>query len=202
VTFPTLIEDLFVTVRPLADEHGCTLNLKSEGDTKVTTDPRRVRQILLNLLSNAIKFGSHKPIEVVTCSDGKGGVVIEVTDHGEGIPPQDQERIFHEFVQLGKTQLQDGTGLGLPISRRLAELLQGTLSVKSKIGEGSTFRLTLPEEAEARPVAVEHDVTAEPVVDAIEREEAEPEIERPLVTAKSLEHPPKERKVERQGLRH
>jgi PAS domain S-box-containing protein len=201
VTFPTVIEDLFVTVRPLADEHGCTLNLKSEGDTKVTTDPRRVRQILLNLLSNAIKFGSHKPIEVVTCSDGKGGVIIEVTDHGEGIPPQDQERIFHEFVQLGKTQLQDGTGLGLPISRRLAELLQGTLTVKSTIGQGSTFRLSLPPAAEARPAPVEHDVTAEPVVDTARAGDEPAEIERPPVTAKSLEQAPKGRKVEQPGLR-
>jgi PAS domain S-box-containing protein len=170
VTFPTLIEDLFVTVRPLADEHGCTLNLTSDSDIRVTTDPRRVRQILLNLLSNAIKFGSHKPIEVVSCGDGKGGVVVEVTDHGEGIPPQDQERIFHEFVQLGKTQLQDGTGLGLPISRRLAELLHGTLTVKSKPGEGSTFRLTIPAEIEARVAAVEQDVTAQAVVDDAARD--------------------------------
>jgi PAS domain S-box-containing protein len=150
VSFPTLIEDLFVTVRPLADEHGSTLSLEMTEELRIVTDPRRVRQILLNLLSNAIKFGSGKPIDV-TCSKGEdGGVVIEVTDHGPGIPPQDLERIFHEFVQLGKTQLQDGTGLGLPISRRLAELLQGTLTVRSTVKEGSTFTLTLPAEVEIR----------------------------------------------------
>jgi len=76
--------------------------------------------------------------------------VIDVTDQGPGIPPQDQDRIFQEFVQLGKTQLQDGTGLGLPISRRLAELLQGTLTVRSEKGQGSTFTLTLPAEVEVR----------------------------------------------------
>lgn len=150
VTFPSLIEDLFVTVRPLADEHGSTLDLTAGGETRIVTDPRRVRQILLNLLSNAIKFGSGKPIEVRYISQPNGGVVIEVTDHGPGIAPPDQERIFQEFVQLGKTQLQDGTGLGLPISRRLAELLQGTLTVRSKQGEGSTFSLSLPAEVEAR----------------------------------------------------
>ena len=67
---------------------------------------------------------------------------------------EDQERIFHEFVQLGKTQLQDGTGLGLPISRRLAELLRGSLTVESTVGEGSTFCLSLPQSAESAPPRV------------------------------------------------
>jgi len=79
-----------------------------------------------------------------------GGAVIEVVDQGIGIAPADTDRIFQEFVQLGKTQLQDGTGLGLPISRRLAEMLRGTLVVESEPGKGSTFRLTLPPTIDAR----------------------------------------------------
>jgi PAS domain S-box-containing protein len=150
VTFPSLIEDLFVTVRPLADEHGSTLDLECDEEARIVTDPRRVRQILLNLISNAIKFGHGKPIDVTCQRRPDGGIVIEVTDHGPGIAEHDQERIFQEFVQLGKTQLQDGTGLGLPISRRLAELLQGSLAVRSTMGEGSTFTLTLPAEVEVR----------------------------------------------------
>jgi hypothetical protein len=59
------------------------------------------------------------------------------------------EKIFDEFVQLGKTQLTEGTGLGLPISRRLAEMLQGTLEVESQLGVGSTFRLKLPATADS-----------------------------------------------------
>jgi signal transduction histidine kinase len=165
VTFPTIIEDLFVTVRPLADEHGSALQLTIDQEVRVVTDPRRVRQILLNLLSNAIKFGSGKPISVTCHTRENGGIVVEVTDQGPGIPPQDQERIFQEFVQLGKTQLQDGTGLGLPISRRLAELLQGTLSVRSKQGEGSTFTLSLPAEVEVRPGAGVEQVITAPLVD-------------------------------------
>ncbi len=105
----------------------------------MVSDPRRLRQILLNLLSNAIKFGRGKPIEVICSITDAGGAAIEVVDHGDGISDEDQERIFHEFVQLGKTQLKDGTGLGLPISRRLAELLHGSLTVQSTVGEGSTF---------------------------------------------------------------
>jgi len=154
VEFPMLIEDLFVTVRPLADENGSALTLRrsTEERTRIVSDPRRVRQILLNLLSNAIKFGRGRPITVTLESCEDGGVAIAVTDQGEGISADDQERIFHEFVQLGRTQLQDGTGLGLPISRRLAELLRGSLTVESEVGKGSTFRLTLPASAEARPL--------------------------------------------------
>jgi signal transduction histidine kinase len=151
VEFPSLIEDLFVTVRPLADEHGSTLTLTQTPARamSVISDPRRLRQILLNLLSNAIKFGRGKPIEVVISRTPDAGVTIDVKDQGDGISVEDQERIFHEFVQLGKTQLQDGTGLGLPISRRLAELLRGALTVQSTPGKGSTFTLCLPQTAEA-----------------------------------------------------
>jgi PAS domain S-box-containing protein len=148
VAFPSLIEDLFVTVRPLADQYGSELTLEHEGEpVKVVSDPRRLRQILLNLLSNAIKFGKGQPIRVRSVTRD-GGVVLEVIDQGEGIAPPDQEKIFDEFVQLGKTQLTEGTGLGLPISRRLAELLHGGLEVESEPGKGSTFRLRLPESAE------------------------------------------------------
>lgn len=116
----------------------------------MVSDPRRVRQILLNLLSNAIKFGGSKPIVVRVKRTDDEGVSVDVIDHGEGIPPEDRERIFQEFVQLGKTQLQEGTGLGLPISKRLAELLDGSLTLDSEVGKGSTFRLVLPASAQAR----------------------------------------------------
>jgi signal transduction histidine kinase len=144
VLFPSLIEDLFVTVRPLADEYGSTLSLSMEGESfNIVSDPRRVRQILLNLLSNAIKFGEGKPIRVV-CGQNEGkGVEIEVIDQGVGIAAEDTARIFEEFVQVTESK-QPGTGLGLPISRRLAQLLDGTLTVCSTPGEGSTFRLVLP----------------------------------------------------------
>jgi PAS domain S-box-containing protein len=150
VMFPSIVEELFVTVRPLADKYGTklTLDYDEKNATTIVSDPRRVRQILLNLLSNAIKFGGPKPIQVRVEKREDDGVSIAVIDQGEGIPPEDQERIFHEFVQLGKTQLQEGTGLGLPISKRLAQLLDGSLTLESEVGKGSTFRLTLPANAE------------------------------------------------------
>jgi signal transduction histidine kinase len=148
VQFPQLIEDLFVTVRPLADQFGSPLALQHEGEPlKVISDPRRLRQILLNLLSNAIKFGRGKPIQVCSRRMPDDGVMVEVRDEGEGIAPSDLEKIFDEFVQLGKTQLTEGTGLGLPISRRLAEMLSGELEVESELGVGSTFRLRIPANA-------------------------------------------------------
>ena len=153
--FPSLVQDLFVTVRPLADEHGSELTLESGGDAVITTDARRVRQILLNLLSNAIKFGDGKPITVRCQKREDGGMDVDVMDRGRGIEPQDLERIFDEFVQLADPDQQVGTGLGLPISRRLTVLLGGTLTVESTVGDGSTFRLCLPPKLDMRLISGE-----------------------------------------------
>lgn len=150
VAFPSLIEDLFVTVRPMAEERGSTLTLEERGGSvRVITDPRRVRQILLNLLSNAIKFGRGKPIRVTCQGSETGGVEIAVLDEGDGIPEDQISRIFEEFVQLSRGQEHGGTGLGLPISRRLAQLLRGELEVASVVGQGSTFTLRLPASADS-----------------------------------------------------
>ena len=138
-----LVDGVFADVRPLAREHGCELTLEVERrPLPVTGDARRIRQILLNLLSNAIKFGAGRPVEVRCCARGEW-LAIEVTDHGPGIAPADLPRIFEDFVQLGNGD-GVGTGLGLPIARRLAELLGGRLDVSSTPGEGSTFRFSLP----------------------------------------------------------
>ena len=159
VMFPALIEDLFVTVRPLADEYGSTLMLEMQSEPfNIISDPRRVRQIMINLLSNAIKFGEGKPICVQCKQNEPGGVEIEVIDQGVGIAEDDIPRIFEEFVQVSESK-QPGTGLGLPISRRLAQLLDGSLTVCSTPGRGSTFRLTLPP-------SLEDDLTAEPALSA------------------------------------
>jgi PAS domain S-box-containing protein len=177
VTFPSLIEDLFVTVRPLADQHGSPLALEHDGEPiRIVSDPRRVRQILLNLLSNAIKFGAGKPVTIAVRRAEDGGAVIDVVDQGIGIASADTDRIFQEFVQLGKTQLQDGTGLGLPISRRLAEMLRGTLAVMSDVDRGSTFRLTLPPTIDAR-VSRAIEQVVEPTVerDDVERGDEGPD---------------------------
>ena len=145
VRFPDLLQDLFVTVESVAEQHGVELSLEGRSEPfSIASDARRLRQILLNLLSNAIKFGGRKPVRAVWGAREDDGLFIEVIDQGAGIAPEDQEKIFDEFVQLDNEQGSQGTGLGLPISRRLAELLGGDLTVISAPGEGSTFRLSLP----------------------------------------------------------
>lgn len=148
VQVPELVDDLFVTFSAIAEENHAPLELSIAADEPhpIVSDPRRLRQILLNLLSNAIKFGGGHPIRVIYRETPPHGVVVEVRDYGPGIDPADQQRIFEEFVQLPNV-VHGGTGLGLPISRRLAILLGGTLEVDSSLGAGSTFRLTLPTQA-------------------------------------------------------
>ncbi|HEX7241968.1 MAG TPA: PAS domain S-box protein, partial [Longimicrobiaceae bacterium] len=131
-------------VAPLAEQHGCTLCVEdADAPPVLATDPRRLRQILLNLLSNALKFGRARPVRLHCRRLPEGGTAFDVVDQGPGISPADLPRIFDEFVQLGDGS-QAGTGLGLPISRRLADLLGGRLEVDSTPGAGSTFRLVLP----------------------------------------------------------
>ena len=143
VAFPALLDELFVTVKPMADQRGCELSLIAHGPpAAVFTDPRRVRQILLNLMSNALKFGAGQPVEVHYTPGDDGLVELTVADHGPGIAEEDCPRIFEEFVQLGSGPAE-GTGLGLPISRRLAQLLGGDIAVSSTPGEGSRFVVTL-----------------------------------------------------------
>jgi signal transduction histidine kinase len=115
----------------------------------VSTDADRVRQILLNLLSNAVKFTDRGGITVTIEPVADGWVDVHVADTGRGIAPEHQERIFHEFEQIAGSGVSGGTGLGLPISRRLARLLGGELRVKSTPGEGSVFTLRLPHTVQA-----------------------------------------------------
>lgn len=141
VDVAALAEGVVAGMRPLAAEHGCTLVLSCDArPLSATADALRVRQILINLVSNAMKFGHGRPVEV-RCRDEAGGAVVEVADQGPGIAPADLERIFEEFVQLGEPGV--GTGLGLPVARRLAELQGGSLHVRSTMGEGTVFRLQL-----------------------------------------------------------
>jgi signal transduction histidine kinase/CheY-like chemotaxis protein len=113
----------------------------------LTTDEAKVSQILRNLISNALKFTERGEVRVsAAVTDGGDLITFSVADTGIGIGPEDQPRIFEEFTQL-EHRLQRqvrGTGLGLPLSRRLAELLRGTLTVQSEMGVGSTFFLTIP----------------------------------------------------------
>jgi signal transduction histidine kinase/CheY-like chemotaxis protein len=118
-----------------------------EGLPSLRTDEAKVSQILRNFISNALKFTERGEIRVSAMADGSGDeITFVVADTGIGIAPEDQERIFEDFIQL-ESALQaraKGTGLGLPLCRKLAHLLGGQVSVASAPGVGSTFSLLVP----------------------------------------------------------
>jgi signal transduction histidine kinase/ligand-binding sensor domain-containing protein/ActR/RegA family two-component response regulator len=126
----------------------------------VEGDPTRFRQVLLNLLTNAVKFTSHGGVEVRVSAllESEGvRVACAVKDSGIGIAPEAQARLFQSFSQAdaSTTRRFGGTGLGLVIARRLAELMGGTISLESAVGEGSTFTFTsLLRRASTAPVPV------------------------------------------------
>jgi PAS domain S-box-containing protein len=109
-------------------------------------DQVKVEQIILNLCSNALKFTEPGGRVEVSCEDRGARVAVRVRDTGIGIPPDQAERVFEPFVQVGRglTTQHEGTGLGLAISRDLARAMDGDLTLQSVLGEGSTFTLTLP----------------------------------------------------------
>ncbi len=103
-----------------------------------------IERVLSNLVANAVKYSPDcEPVDIAVDIDGDH-VVVAVTDHGPGIPVEDQERIFARFERLAATQTQTGTGLGLYISRRLARGMGGDVTVTSTPGSGSTFAFRLP----------------------------------------------------------
>ena len=144
---PAALDNAMTLVRERAQRHGIALSLQVAPDVStVRADERKFKQILLNLLTNAVKF---------TLDGGKvdvhaallGGVLqVAVADTGIGIAPEDQAAVFEEFRQVGRhyTNKQEGTGLGLTLTKRFVELHGGTLTLQSEPGKGSTFTFTLP----------------------------------------------------------
>ena len=141
-------------VRPLVEKKGIALYLQAtDYPCPYVRDQTRLRQVLLNLLSNAARYTSQGMIAVRLMREERA-IRIEVTDTGPGIHDVDLERIFEPFFQSSTAEgrSQKGTGLGLSISKQFMELHGGQLGVESKIGEGSTFWLSLPTAAPGEPV--------------------------------------------------
>jgi signal transduction histidine kinase len=131
--------------RERANRLGVSLALEVEPSIGViTADERMLKQVLFNLLTNALKFTARGGHVNVTARGNGDGVVVSVRDDGVGIAEADQARIFEEFQQVGTSNWQEGTGLGLALSRRLVELHGGLLRVESESGKGSTFTFNLP----------------------------------------------------------
>ena len=155
-----------VMIQPQAEARGLTIERVDGGmEPLCIGDPDRVRQILVNLLGNAVKFtpaagsvivdiGVADAPESAARVRGDGSwVYFRVTDTGPGIAADQLELIFAPFVQAqgGRTRGKDGTGLGLTISRRLARLMNGDVTVRSKLGDGAVFTLWLPEATDGAP---------------------------------------------------
>jgi signal transduction histidine kinase len=141
------ISNAMTLVRERAQRHGIVLGQQVEPTLgELVADERKFKQILLNLLSNAVKFTPDGGrINVSARADGDE-VVVAVHDTGIGIAPEDHAAVFEEFRQVGRnyTSKQEGTGLGLSLTRKFVELHGGRIWVESQPGQGSTFTFTLP----------------------------------------------------------
>ena len=138
-------EDLASLVRPLAEKKNVGVRVRvAPGLPPLTTDPAKLQQILFNLLANAVKFSPPGAVVSLSAAEeesaGRGHVAFRVRDQGPGVDPADQEKIFEKFIQLqpSVTREHGGTGLGLTISRELAELLGGSIHVESRGAEAGS----------------------------------------------------------------
>jgi CheY-like chemotaxis protein len=160
------VADAMALVQPLASERA--IRFAIEGcDGHVLADHQRLKQVLLNLLSNAIKYNRHGGSVAVTCAHAGGRVTLAVDDTGPGIPPDRLERLFEPFDRLGAEHSGiEGTGLGLALSRRLVEVMGGSLMAENRELGGARFVVELPEAGAPAAAAEVLAGVPEPVVDA------------------------------------
>jgi PAS domain S-box-containing protein len=152
---PVQLNDLLIEchsmVEPLAQQQGVSMTFpRIDADYCVNGDRTRIKQILINLLSNAIKYNSDGGSVSVVCSANSdtGRVRITVRDTGAGLPPEKLAQLFQPFNRLGQEDGgEEGTGIGLVVSKRLVELMDGEISVESTVGSGSAFSVEIPSTA-------------------------------------------------------
>ena len=148
---PALFQEIGMSFRPLAEAKNLQLEwvLQPEEMEQVYLgDTIRLRQVVSNLLSNAIKFTDEGKVSLIVSIEQvesyQYALVILVRDTGPGIPYEERERIFGEFARLYGTEQVEGFGLGLSITRKLVQLMHGTLTLESEEGEGSRFKVCVP----------------------------------------------------------
>ena len=154
VPVQTVVEEVYSMIEPQIRARDLRLQVEAP-DPRLFfyADRDRVKQVVLNLLSNAVKFTAPGgTVRIMAGADGDK-ICFRVQDTGLGIPADKLEAVFEAFVQVeaSQTRAYGGTGLGLAISRHLARAMGGDLMVKSVLGEGSTFSLSLPRGQEAKP---------------------------------------------------
>jgi signal transduction histidine kinase len=143
---PQAIANALTLVRERAGRRGIALaHTMDERLGEIRGDERKIKQVLLNLLSNAVKFTSEGGRIEIAAVSKDGLAKVSVSDTGVGIAPEDQEKVFEEFRQVGAAEKKaEGTGLGLTLCRKFVELHDGNIWVKSQVGVGSTFTFTIP----------------------------------------------------------
>ena len=142
-------------IEPQAQKSGILMSFpRFEIPHFVVADRTRVKQVLINLLSNAIKYNRAQGAVEVTCGAGAAKRIrISVQDTGEGLSPEKLAQLFQPFNRLGKEAgIEEGTGIGLMVSKRLVELMKGEIGVESTVGKGSVFWIELNLAAEPQPV--------------------------------------------------
>src|SRR5262249_17901718 len=138
-----VVRDVVASLEPKLERARCAIAVDARGPIIGMWDGQRVGQAASNLLSNAMKFGAGSPIEgTVEAVDGMAR--LSVQDHGIGIPPEDQERIFGPFERAVSLSHYGGFGVGLWTARRIVEAHGGTIRVESRPGEGAKFIVELP----------------------------------------------------------
>lgn len=140
-----LLTECLHLVDNFANQRNVKLNLQTTTQYTITADRVRLKQVLLNLLSNAIKYNQPGGnVEIRYEQKDNQHLAIHVSDTGQGIDYPDMDKLFQPFERLNQTGNAEGTGIGLSISKHLVELMQGEISVDSKVGKGSTFSVQLP----------------------------------------------------------
>jgi PAS domain S-box-containing protein len=145
----SIVEEVAASMRPLADRKGLRFEVRlPAGDVTIVTDRRALTQIVINLAGNAVKYTHTGRVDIALrqwTEDGATQTEFSISDTGCGIKPDDQKRLFQAFTQLdsSSTRRFEGTGLGLHLSQKLAEMLGGRIRFESVYGRGSTFTLTL-----------------------------------------------------------
>ncbi|MGA9031357.1 MAG: ATP-binding protein [Sulfuricaulis sp.] len=143
-------------IEPQAQKSGIRVSFPQfDGPYFVKADRTRVKQVLINLLSNAIKYNRARGTVEVTCSASTANRIrISVRDTGEGLPPEKLAQLFQPFNRLGQeASAEEGTGIGLVVSKRLVELMRGEIGVESTVGVGSVFWIELNVAAEPQPAS-------------------------------------------------
>ena len=149
VNLARLIDEVIGTAGQLAEKNNNRLVMESTDSLgPLTADPMRLKQILLNLLSNACKFtkDGEVALRVHQVADGRDWIELAIADTGIGLTPEQQAKLFQDFTQADSLTARryGGTGLGLALSRKLARMMGGDVTVASEPGKGSVFTVRLP----------------------------------------------------------